>query len=125
MTISVMSGCDGHIARLNIRERPPTGHESIRGRVLQICAGQDVPGTVRAVAESLSLKEDDRRYAPASTQSYSWSDARGRYVLDLDRVTDDTWTVMMLDWPMTARSPASRETEKRIRQRLKTDCTRP
>lgn len=113
--VLLLAGCDGHMVRLRIKEQPAVVHR----KDIVVCAGQDIVGPVRTVAQSLSLVERSRE---SEVAPLAW-DTQG-FVLSLVRETNGWWTVQLADWPDPSRSELSIQAEAEIRKALKSNCTR-
>ena len=113
--VLLLTGCDGHLVMLRIKEQPAVVHRKDIG----VCAGQDVVGPVRNVARSLALVERSRE---SEVAPLAW-DTRG-FVLSLVRESNGWWTVELADWPDSFRSKLSFQAEAEIRKALKSNCTR-
>ncbi len=122
VAVSLLAACDGHIVRLSLKERSLEFPQKAVGRTLEVCAGEDIVGTVRAVAGSLSLTDALAERGVVSNDHYTWCAPDGRFNLHLDHETSGSWTVSLLDWPRPSRSDLSVRAEADIRSRLKDNC---
>jgi hypothetical protein len=120
--VMTLAACDGHLSKFNIKEPNAAASANPRGRTFEACGGQDVVGTVRAVASSLGMAE----HAGAEGR-YEWwirdeSLPNETFTIALAPGSAGLWTVQLMDWPGIGRSELSRRAEAEIRGRLASRC---